>query len=193
MQNSKAVFAFFCFRSEMPFLGKFDPKGQNYQFKLKFDAYTNSNMQNSMVVFTFLVFDRKCSFWVNLVQKVRIISLSWNLVPTLIRISRIQWWCLLSGFDQEYPFWANLVQKIKIVSLRWDFILKLIQICTIQGWYSILSFSTENTFFGTIWSKKIKIVSLRWNLIPRLILICRTQWRCSLFLISIRNVFFGQI
>ena len=130
----------------MPLLGKFDPKGQNYQFKLKFDAFTNSNMQNSMVVFTFLVFDQKCPFWVNLVQKVRIISLSWNLVPTLIRISRIQWWCSLSGFDREYTFWANLVQKIKIFSLRWGLILKLIEIRTIQWRYSILSFSAGNTF-----------------------------------------------
>ena len=28
---------------EISFLGKFGPKNQNYQFKQKFDAYTNSN------------------------------------------------------------------------------------------------------------------------------------------------------
>ena len=27
---------FFCFRQEIPFLGKFGPKNQNVQFKLKF-------------------------------------------------------------------------------------------------------------------------------------------------------------
>ena len=32
------------------------PKYQNYPFKLKFDAKTNSNMQNSMLVFIFSVF-----------------------------------------------------------------------------------------------------------------------------------------
>ena len=39
------------------------------------------------------VFDRKHPFWANLVQKVKIVSLSWNLVPRLIRICRIQWCC----------------------------------------------------------------------------------------------------
>ena len=31
-------FHFFCFRPEIPFLGKFDPKSQNYQFKVKLDT-----------------------------------------------------------------------------------------------------------------------------------------------------------
>ena len=70
---------FFCFRPEIPFLGKFDPN-QNCQFKLKFAFFTNSNMQNSMVMFTFPVLNQKYPFWVNLLQKVKIPSLSWNLV-----------------------------------------------------------------------------------------------------------------
>ena len=49
-------------------------KNQNYQFKLKFGTSTNSNMQNSMVMFTFSVFDWKYSLLANLVQKVKIIS-----------------------------------------------------------------------------------------------------------------------
>ena len=36
---------------EIPFLGKFGAKNQNYQFKLKFGTYTNSNMHNSVVMF----------------------------------------------------------------------------------------------------------------------------------------------
>ena len=48
-------------------------------------------MQNSMVVFTFCVLDRKHSFWESLVQKLNIVSLSGNLVPRLIPICRIQW------------------------------------------------------------------------------------------------------
>ena len=35
-------------------MGKFGPKNQNCQFKLKFKTKTNSNMQNPMVVFNFL-------------------------------------------------------------------------------------------------------------------------------------------
>ena len=45
----------FCFKPETLFLGKFGPKNENCQFKLKFGTKTNSNMQNSMVVFTFSV------------------------------------------------------------------------------------------------------------------------------------------
>ena len=52
---------FFSFRPEIPFLGKFDPKNQNCQFKRKFGTWTNSNMQNSMM-FTFSVFDHKYRF-----------------------------------------------------------------------------------------------------------------------------------
>ena len=83
---------FFCFRPETPFLGKFSPKNQICQFKLKFGTKTNSNIQNSKVVFTFSVLNRKYTIWANLVQKIKIVSLSWNLVPRLIRIYNIQWW-----------------------------------------------------------------------------------------------------
>ena len=89
---------FYCFIPEKPFLGKFGPKNQTCQFKLKFGTYTNSNMQNSMAVFNFSVSDRKHSFTVKLVQKMEIVSLSWNLVPRIIRICRIQWWCSLFPF-----------------------------------------------------------------------------------------------
>ena len=90
----------------VPFLGKFRPKMENCDFKLKFGTYTNSNMQYSMVIFFFcfffvvffFVFDRKYPFWANLVQKVKIISLSWNLVARLIRTCRIQRCCSLFWF-----------------------------------------------------------------------------------------------
>ena len=95
---------FFYFRRETPFLGKFGPKTQNCQFKLKFGTQTNSNMQNSMVVLTFSVFDWRYAFWGNLVQKIRIGSLSWKLVLRLIRICRIQWWYSLFYCRSEIPF-----------------------------------------------------------------------------------------
>ena len=81
----------FLFWLGIPFLRKLGPKNQNRQFKMKFGTLTNSNMQNSMVVFTFSVLDQKHTFWVNLFQKIKIVSLSWNLVPRLIRVCRIQW------------------------------------------------------------------------------------------------------
>ena len=51
-----------CFSLEKHFSGKFGPKTQNYQFKLKFCAQTNSNIQNSIVIITFSVFDWKYVF-----------------------------------------------------------------------------------------------------------------------------------
>ena len=44
---------FFRFRPEIPFFGKFGPKNQTYQFKI--GTKTNLNMQNSMVMFFFLL------------------------------------------------------------------------------------------------------------------------------------------
>ena len=66
----------FSFRLETPFLGKYSQKNKNCQSRLKFGIHTNSNMQNSMVMFTFSVFDQKYPFCLNLVQKIRIVSLS---------------------------------------------------------------------------------------------------------------------
>ena len=44
---------------KIPFLGKFDPKKENRLFQLKFGTLTKSDTQNSMVMFTFFVLDRK--------------------------------------------------------------------------------------------------------------------------------------
>ena len=52
--NSDAQFV--CFRLEIPFLGKFGPKSQNCQFQMKFDTYTNLNMQNLMAVLILLIY-----------------------------------------------------------------------------------------------------------------------------------------
>ena len=66
----------FYFRPETLFFGKFGPKSQNCQFDLKFSTKNNLNMQNSVVVFTFPLLDRKYSFTANLVRKIKIVSLS---------------------------------------------------------------------------------------------------------------------
>ena len=52
----------------------------------------------------FFVSDRKYPFWENLVQNIKIVILSWNLIPRLIWICRIQWWCSLFYFRPETPF-----------------------------------------------------------------------------------------
>ena len=51
---------------ETSFLGKFGPKNENFQFQLKFDTLSNSNMKNSMVMFTLFVFLTIFLFMANL-------------------------------------------------------------------------------------------------------------------------------
>ena len=89
---------FLCFKPEKPFLGKSGQKHQNCQFKLKFGTKTNLNMRNSMMMFRFSVFDHKHLSWANLVQKFKIACSKWNLIQRLIRICKIQWWCLFYLF-----------------------------------------------------------------------------------------------
>ena len=57
-RNHKS-FTFFRFWPDILFLGKIGPRNQNCQFKLKFGILTNWNMQNSLLMLTFSVFDRK--------------------------------------------------------------------------------------------------------------------------------------
>ena len=103
---------------------------QNCQFQLKFGTKTNLNKQNSMTVFNFSVFDHKYVSWENLLQKFKIVSSKENLIQKLIRICKIQWWCLFYLFwtEDRYSFLANLVQKIATVSLGCKLVLRLSQI-----------------------------------------------------------------
>ena len=97
---------------------------------------TNSNLKNSVVMFTFSVFDRKYPFWANLVQKFKIVCLKWNLTPRPSRICQIQRWyspfyfrreiLFLGNFDQKFDrfrpeihFLENLLPKFKIDCLNW--------------------------------------------------------------------------
>ena len=54
--------------------GQSGHKNEICQFKLKFGTKTNVNMQNSMVMVTVSLFDHKCLFWENLVQKFKIVQ-----------------------------------------------------------------------------------------------------------------------
>ena len=83
----------FSFLTLNTLLGKFDLKYENCQTKLTSGTKTNLNMQNSVVVFSFFIFERNNPFWSNKVQKIKIVRLNWNLVRRLIWICWIQWWC----------------------------------------------------------------------------------------------------
>ena len=63
MQNSP-----FLFKLEIPFKANLVQKAQNCHFKQKYGTKTDLNMQNSMVVLTFFVFDWKYSFRTNLLK-----------------------------------------------------------------------------------------------------------------------------
>ena len=80
VQNSTVMYSFSIFDWKYPFWTSF-AKIQNCLFKVKFGTWTNSNMQNSMVMFTFFIYNRKYPFCVNLILKIKIVSLNWKLVP----------------------------------------------------------------------------------------------------------------
>ena len=147
-------------------------------------------MYNSMMVFTFSLLDRKHLFWVNLVQKIKIVSLSWNLVPRPIWICRILWSCLLFLLHWKHPFCSNLVRKIKIFSLSWNLVPSLIWICRVQWWCSFFCFRLETPSSGKFGPTNQNCqFKLKFG-IYILIRICRFQWWCSLFLFYIGNTFF---
>ena len=93
MQNSMMLFTFHVLDQKYLFLGKSGPKNENWQFKLKF-----------------VPLDWKYTFWPNLVQEIKIVSLSWNLVTRLIRICRINAPAHLFRFRT-----ASFIQKFHLV------------------------------------------------------------------------------
>ena len=124
------------FCTETLFLEKFGQKKKGNK--------TSSNMQNSMVMSPFSVFD---PFRVNLNNIIKNGSLSWNVVLKLILICTIVM-LTFSDFDQKYLFWANFVQKSQIVSLSWNLVSRITWLCRIQWCCSFLQFLTGNTFVG---------------------------------------------
>ena len=74
------------------------------------------------------VFKWKYFFSVNLVQKHKIIILSWNFITRLIQICRIPWWCSLFLLSTRNTFLG------KIVCPKWNLIQRLIRIWKIHWW-----------------------------------------------------------
>ena len=115
-------------------------------------------MQNSMVMFAFLVFDWKYPFWANLVLKIKIITFRWNLVARSIRICRTQWCCSLFSFSTGNTYFGWMwFKKSKNINLDWNLVPRLIGICGIQWWCSHFWFLTGSTLFGQIWSIKSEL------------------------------------
>ena len=126
-------FNFFCFWSEILFLGKFGPKKSQF-VSLSENLVPNLNLENLMVMFTLSFFEWKYPFFGNLFQKIEIIYWSLNLERRLIWICTIQWWFLFFYFlVWKYPFWLKMARKFKIVSLGWNIVPRLFQNVKFDG------------------------------------------------------------
>ena len=69
----------------------------------------------------FSVLDQKNPFWVNLVRKIKIVSLSWILVPRLVGMRRIQWRCsLFLLFTINIFLRQNWSKKSKMFNVKID-------------------------------------------------------------------------
>ena len=124
-------------------------------------------MLNSIVTLIWPSLDLKYPFWKNLTQKNKIVCLRLNLVPRLVRICWIPWWCSNFLFWMRNDlFWACLAQKIIIDCLRWNLV----------PWFEYAEFKLKSTFYFRpeilfLWAnliKKFEIVCLRLNFVPRL-------------------------
>ena len=121
-------------------------------------------MQNLMVMFTFSFFNRKYPFWTNLIQKIKTVSLSQNLILKLIRICRIQWRDVhLYCFLPEAPFLGKYCPKDQNCQFKLKFGTKTntnnTKLQNIQNLMVVFNFSlSEPKYpFWTIWSKKSKL------------------------------------
>ena len=78
------------------------------------------------------VFNWKYFYWVNLVWKLKNISLSWNFVPRLIQICRIPWRCSLFLFLIGNIFLSKSCPKNQNYQFELKFCTRLIWICSIR-------------------------------------------------------------
>ena len=71
-------------------------------------------------------------FWVNLVQKLKIVSLSSNFVSRLIKIYTFPWWCSLFLFSTGNTFLGKFGSKNQNCQFELKFRTRLIWICKIK-------------------------------------------------------------
>ena len=55
----------------------------------------------------------KHPFRTSLVQRMKIVCFSWNLIHSLTQIWRTQWWCSLFLFFNDTPFYSKFVAALK--------------------------------------------------------------------------------
>ena len=105
----------------------------------------------------FPVLDRKYTFWVNLIQKIKIASLNWNLVPRLVRKSWIQlWYSFFLFFYQKNLFLSKFGPKGQNCQFKLKLLPRLFRIHRIQWWCSPFPISNWNSLLRHVWYKKPK-------------------------------------
>ena len=124
------------------------------------------------IFFFFLLFENGNTVFVQiyyLLQKIKIVSLGWNLALRLIRIYIIQWWCSFFLFLTRSIIFSgnsNLFQNIKIVFWNRNAEPRLIWICKNRWSFSFFSFFIGYTLFRSkdlpllpfFWSKNSKLL-----------------------------------
>ena len=148
-----------------------------------------------MVMLIFSVLDQKCRFGGNLVQKIKIVILSWNFILKFV------------FFKLKFCNQTNMNMQNSMVMLIF-FCFRSEIACSgkfgpkNKNYYFELKFGANTnlnmqnlmvmqTFFILDWKypflvnlvQKFKIVTLCWSLVLRLIWICMIQWWCWFFLL----------
>ena len=126
-------------RPKIVFREKQTNEKQIYQFKLKFDNWTNLNMKNSIVMLFFFLF-RPESKNENFLLKLKFRAYT-NLNMENWMVIFCLFVCFFFFFFRlETAFWVNLVQKFKTVSWNWNLVPYLYWICKIWWWCSFFCF-----------------------------------------------------
>ena len=88
----------------------------------------------------------------------KITSLSWNLVPRLIQIWRIQWWCSLFCFGRETPFFGKFGPENRNCHFKLKFGTWIdLSVQNLMPLFTFFYLRPQTPFWGQIWSKKLKL------------------------------------
>ena len=159
--------------------GKFGKTSKGLKILWKW-LYINSNMQNSMMLFTFSVIDWKYRFWANFVQNLKIVSSIWKLDASLIRYAWFNDSVKFFLFWSDMSFLGKFAQKCQNCYFKVKLTPRLIQMQNSMMLFSFFVFDQKFFFLPNL-IQKVKVITLSWTLAESIAQICRTQWCCSLF------------
>ena len=107
----------------------------------------------------FIFFRLEILFWANLVQQIKIVSSSWNLVLRITRIWTNQWWCSFFLVSIGSILFGKFVSK-NHNCWNWNIEPRLTRICRIRWWFLWFSFFDWKNHFCVNLVLKFKIVKL---------------------------------